>query len=312
MFLPNFNTPISFTNHVVTPLYAEPPAPMGIGAFGVQEVGGRDVGTVTYTPSVEGVFNLTELNSTYLDAAGPDEVSIQLNTVATGVDLFGNSSYQFWVQNVPVWIPRIDQLSIVENLWNFSSPAFNFTQNSIYSGDGTVYAQVLYVANGPTWHPNGPFTIRVFNNASLVDHRQAVYLNYSLTLADGKTYAGSYEPRRVQLDRAPEAGGTGRGPNVPDRRREPGAQGYLLNDAELLLTGSGGGDTTLVSSITGTMQLLTLRNGTRYCTEAFRPPTISGQIPVRRPVAWPNGRPTGPCRPSTSGPVRPSSCRCGG
>jgi thermopsin len=262
VFLPNFESRVAVSNHLVTPLYNATPAPMGIGDFGVQDMNGTNVGTVTYTPSVEGVLQLSELNDTYLDAAGPNEVSIQLNTVATGVDLFGNASYQFWVQNVPVWIPNIDQLSIVENLWNFSSPAFNFTANSIYSGDGTIIAPVLYIANGPTWHPNGPFTIRVYNNASLVNNRPALYLNYSLSFANGTTIAGSYDCVVFNSTSAPSQTTPAPVPTFQIDGQQYGGQGYLINDAELMIGGSGGGDTTLVSDIAGSMQLLIQPNGT--------------------------------------------------
>ncbi len=263
VFLPNFQAPVSYANHVVTPLYSQAPAPMGVGDFGIQEVGGKNVGTVTYTPSVEGVLRLTALNDTYLDAEGPDEVSIQLNTVVTGVDLFGNSSYQFWIQNVPVYIPSLHQLSILDNVWNFSSPAFDFTQNSLYSSDGTIYAPVFYEANGPTWHTAMPFTIQVYNNATLYHNRPTVYENYSVTLSNGSTYSGSYDRIVFNSTAAPHQIPAASRPTFQIDGKQAGANGFLPNDAELMLGGSDDGDTTDVENIGGTMQLLEATNGTR-------------------------------------------------
>jgi len=267
VFLPNFNAPRASPGATVAPLYKEAPAPMGLGDYGIEESGGRNVGTISYTSSIEGVLTLDQLNSTYLDGNGPDSVSIQLNTVLTNVDLFGNHSNQFWIQNVPVYIPHLDQLSILDNVWNFSSSAFNFTQNSLYSYDGTIVAPVYYFANGPTFHTAMPFTVRVYNNASIFQDRPAVYLNYTVTLSNGTTVSGSYD--RVVFNStglAPPTAPPPR-PTFQINGQEVGANGYLPNDAELMLGGSDDGSTTSVSNVQGTMQLLTLPNG----TASYRP-----------------------------------------
>ncbi len=262
IFLPNFNVPRAALGATVTPLYSEAPAPMGLGDYGIQEVGGRDVGTISYTSSIEGSLTLDQLNATYLDGNGPDSVSIQLNTVLTNVDLFGNHSYQFWIQNVPVYIPHLDQLSILDNVWNFSSPAYNFTPNSLYSYDGVIIAPVYYFASGPTFHTAMPFTVRVYNNATLYRDRPAVYLNYSVTLSNGTTVSGSYDrvvfnSTALKHPTAPAAR-----PTFQINGEEVGSNGYLPNDAELMLGGSDDGSTTSVSNVQGTMQLFTLPNGT--------------------------------------------------
>jgi thermopsin len=235
---------------------------MGLGDFGLSQVGGKNVGSISYTSSVEGVLQLDQLNATYLDGNGPDSVSIQLNTVLTNVDLFGNTSNQFWIQNVPVYIPHLDQLSIVDNVWNFSSPAFNFTANSLYSDDGYVFAPVYYFANGPTFHTAMPFTVRVYNNASLFHNRPAVYLNYSVTEANGTTVSGSYDRVVFNSTAAKHATSPAPAPTFQINGKEDGANGYLPNDAELMLGGSDDGSTTSISNVQGSMQLLTLPNGT--------------------------------------------------
>ncbi|MCI4343515.1 MAG: thermopsin [Thermoplasmata archaeon] len=262
VFLPNLNARVPVVDQAVAPLYSEAPAPMGLGDFGLAQVGGKNVGSISYTSSVEGVLQLDQLNATYLDGNGPDSVSIQLNTVLTNVDLFGNTSNQFWIQNVPVYIPHLDQLSIVDNIWNFSSPAFNFTASSLYSDDGVVIAPVYYFANGPTFHTAMPFTVRVYNNATLFHNRPTVYLNYSVTEANGTTFSGSYDRVVFNSTAARHATSPAPEPTFQINGREDGANGYLPNDAELMLGGSDDGSTTSISNVQGIMQLLTLPNGT--------------------------------------------------
>jgi thermopsin len=280
VFLPNFNERVPVIDHTVSSLYSEAPAPMGLGDLGVREVGGKDIGTVSYTSSVEGVLQLNELNATYLDGNGPDSVSIQLNTVLTNVDLFGNTNNQFWIQNVPVYIPHLDQLSIVDNVWNFSSPAFNFTQNSIYSADGVVIAPIYYYDNGPTFHTAMPFTVKVYNNASLFQGRPAVYLNYSVTESNGHTVSGSYDRVVFNSTLAKHQNPPAPPPTFQINGREDGANGYLPNDAELMLGGSDDGSTISISNVQGSMQLLTLPNGTstyRTVPAAFSAGTDTGE-----------------------------------
>ncbi|MCI4361675.1 MAG: thermopsin, partial [Thermoplasmata archaeon] len=192
-FLPNLNVPARVEGGTIVPTYAQAPAPMGIGDLGIQQIHGKNVGTVSYTSSVEASVTINALNSTYLDGFGPDSVSIQLNTVLTHVDLFGNVNNQFWIQNVPVYVESTHKLYIVDNIWNFSSSAFQFTANSLYRYHGIEIPPVYYFANGPQWTTAEPFTVRVFNNASVMNDRPTVFLNYSITVSNGTTYSGSYD-----------------------------------------------------------------------------------------------------------------------
>jgi thermopsin len=259
-FLPNLNAPVRVENGTIVPTYAMAPAPMGIGDFGIQEVHGKNVGTVSYTSSVEASITLNALNSTYLDGFGPDSVSMQLNTVLTNVDLFGNTQNQFWVQNVPVYVESTHKLYIVDNIWNFSSPAFDLTANSLYRYHGIEVPPVYYFANGPQWTTGEPFTVRVFNNATVLNDRPTVFLNYSVTLSNGTTVSGSYD--RVEFNSTGLARPTHPAP-MPTFQidgQHYGAQGYLPNDAEIMIGGSGDGSTTSVSDVNATMSLATLPN----------------------------------------------------
>jgi parallel beta-helix repeat protein len=264
VFLPNLNAHAKIQNGTIAPTYSLAPAPMGIGDLGVQQVHGKNVGTVSYTSSVEATVTVNALNSTYLDGYGPDTVSIQLNTVLTNVDVFGSTSHQFWIQNVPVYVESTHKLYIVDNVWNFSDPTFDLTTNSLYSYHGTPVPPVFYFANGPTWTTAMPFTVRVYNNASVMNDRPTVFLNYSITFSNGHTASGSYD--QVEFN------STG---SVPPTRPAPrptfqidgqqlGAQGSLPNDAEIMLGGSSGGCTTSISAINATMTLATQPNGSAH------------------------------------------------
>jgi len=60
-----------------------------------------------------------------LGAAGPDQFTVQLNTVLNNVDLVGNLSNEFWIQNVPVYYASSGTLAFEDNIWNFSSSSFS-------------------------------------------------------------------------------------------------------------------------------------------------------------------------------------------
>jgi thermopsin len=262
VFLPNFNARVSTAGDVVSPLYISAPAPMGIGDFGVQDKGGHNVGTDTYTSSVEGAATLNAVDPLYVTSSAPDEFTIQLNTVLTNVDLFGNTSYNFWIQNVPVYAAGSQTLSFEDNIWNFSSPAFDFTANSIYSHGpgGVVAAPELYYAVGPSFHIPTPFTVQVYNNATIVNDRPTIFFNYTVTYTGG-TFSGSYDNVEFNSSATPP---TMPAPNPTFQINGKGVNPtqYLLNDAEIMLGGPGGGSTTTLFNIVGSMGLWLLPNGT--------------------------------------------------
>jgi len=260
VFLPNFHPPVTLQSGTITPTYAQAPAPMGIGDLGVQKVNGRDVGTVSYTSSVEATVTLNALNSSYVDGYGPDSVSIQLNTVLTNVDLFNHTDNQFWIQNVPVYVESTHTLYIVDNIWNFSSPSFLFTQNSLWSYRGVPVPPAYYFGNGPSWSTMMPFTVRVYNNATVLNDRPTVFLNYSITLSSGRTVSGSYD--KVEFNSTGSARPThpAPAPTFQIDGQQFGANGYLPNDAEITLIGSNNGCTTSVYDVNATMTLATLPN----------------------------------------------------
>jgi thermopsin len=242
VFLPNLTQHTTVQGGTIVPTYAQAPAPMGIGDLGVEEVHGHNVGTVSYTSSVEANLTLNALNSTYLDG-------------------FGNTNNQFWVQNVPVYVETTHQLYIVDNIWNFSSPSFDFTPNSLSRYHGIEVPPVYYFANGPQWTTAMPFTIHVFNNATVMNDRPTVFLNYSIALSSGRTVTGSYDEVEFNSTGLARPTHPAPSPTFQIDGQHPGAQGFLPNDAEIMLGGSSDGQTTSINDINATMTLSTLANG---------------------------------------------------
>ena len=267
-FLPNFGSRISSGGGVVTPLYDNTPAPMGLGDFGIQEVHGHNVGTITYTRSVKASITLNNVEPIYVTSSAPDEFTMQLNTVGTNVDIFGNDSYQFWLQNVPIYATSTQTLSFEDNIWNFSSPAVTFTANSVYAHGpgGVVAAPELYYAVGPSFHVPMPFTVVVYNNLTVVGGRSTVFFNYTVIPSTASPFSGSYD--FVEFN---STSGTATAPAPPPvnqiNGQHVGDTDFLLNDAEIMIGGPGGGSTTTFFQISGSMGLWLLPNGSsRYRT----------------------------------------------
>jgi thermopsin len=282
VFLPNFGAQVSTQGGVISPLYTGSPAPMGLGDFGIQRSGSTNVGTITYTRSIEGAATLNAVDPLYVTSSAPDEFTVQLNTVLTNVDVLGSTNYDYWIQNVPVYAADSGTLSFENNIWNFSSPATFMGYNAIYSGNGSVVGGgEVYITSGPTYYNvHTPFTVEVYNNASIVNDRPTVYFNYTLIESDGARISGSYD--RVEFNSTGTVPPTGPAPmpvfQIDGQSVDP--TGFLLNDAEIMLGGPGGGSTTTLFNIAGSMGLWLLPNGTstyRTVPSAFDFGTDTGE-----------------------------------
>ena len=257
VFLPNFNAQVVVHGDQVAPLYGSAPAPMGLGDFGIQNEGGTNVGTISYTDSVRASVTFNSLEPLYLDAAGPDQFTIQENTVLTNVNVLGTTGNQYWIQNVPVYYASEDLLVFEDNIWNFSNPSFNFPSNGIYAHGplGSVEDNEVYIGIGEqafTIAP--PFTVTTYNNATLLDGRAAVFFNYTVSQG-GASASGSYDFAVFNST------GTPAPPTYQINGQEPNPTGFLLNDAEIMLGGPGGGSTTNFLGFSGGMTLATQPNG---------------------------------------------------
>jgi thermopsin len=235
---------------------------MGLSDLGVQDVGGHNVGTVSYTSSIEGSATLNSVNPNYVTSSAPDVFTIQLNTVLNHVDVLGNTSDQFWIQNVPEYAAGSGTLSFEDNIWNFSSPAVSLSANAIYSHgpDGVVIPGLAYISGGPSFHVPTPFTVIAYNNATVLNDRPTVFFNYTI-VTSGSRISGSYDQVEFNSSATPPTTAAP-APTFQINGKAPGETDFLLNDAEIMLGGPGGGSTTTLLSIAGSMGLWTLPNGT--------------------------------------------------
>lgn len=256
IYLPNYNASkmYNINDGAVTPLYSVAPAPMGIGFFGTQNISGQLYGKNYTSQSYEGSININNLTPMYLLNDAPTSVSIQLNTVLHNVTLFGKSNYDFWTQNVIFYSERTHSLEFIDNIWNFSSPATYLTSNAIYNSSYGVTLPYtgVHIALGPAFTINEPFTVHLYTNSTIIDNRNAVYFNYSIPQINKN---GTYN--RVIFNSTY---------GIPSSFKTPMADflvsgttitptGYLLYDSELMIGGPGGGSTTDIYNINGTMAL---------------------------------------------------------
>jgi thermopsin len=257
--LPTTSSGFTVRGGTLQPAYAELSAPMGIADYGVQKIRGHNVGTISYDQSIEGILSLNQLSLMYLQSAGPDEFTAQENAVLTGATVHGSSAYQFWTQNVIYYYQSTHTLHLADAIVNFSSPSApaGLWNNATIGGNGYIAPGFGYFyPTGPTFTVAEPFTITFFENAAVVNDEPAIYFNYSL-VGPHVSSSGSFD--LVEFN----ATVTGR-PSSPEpmplyqiNGQALGDTGYIPNDAELILGGDGGGSTTNVVNINGTMQLLT-------------------------------------------------------
>jgi len=286
VYLPNFNAHVNKVGNLIGPSYTTAPAPMGVGAYGLMLNSSGYQGFNLTTPSFEGILNMSSLQDLYPLDDGPTSVTVQLNAVLDNVALFGNSSYSFWTQNVLFYSARTHSLTFIDNIWNFSSPAFNMTANSMYSHDGTIVSPVYYYTIGPTFTVSYPFEVRLFLNTTVISGRSTVFFNYSLT-SSGQTTSGSYD--EVQFNSTPASNPSYQAPQptylVSGTQLTP--TGFIPYDAEIMLGGPGGGSTANVYQINATMQLQYM-NGSMYqnVPSAFDVGSETGETSQGVAVSW--------------------------
>ena len=254
VYMPNFNARTSVKGGAVQPLYSGSPAPMGLGDFGLRNTSNGVVGYNLSSPSFEGSVTVNSLNPFYLLNDAPYSVTIQLNTVLNNVTLFGSSHYVFWTQNVFFYSARTHTLIFLDNIWNFSSSSFTLTRNSIYSSDGNIIAPYFYYDIGPMITVSYPFTVNLYLNSTVLSGRSAVYFNYSVSSPTlPHVQSGSYD--RVIFNSTLPGQPAAKAPSYLVSGTTLTPTNFLLYDAEMMMGGPGGGSTTSIYNISGTMSL---------------------------------------------------------
>lgn len=254
VFLPNYLYKSTVKDNTVQLGYATSPAPMGVGFYGLVNNSGKMVGNNYTTSSLEASVNMSQLRSLSINADFSSTVTMQLNGILNNVDLFGNSSYVFWTQNVIRYDSSTHVLSLENNIWNFSSSDATFPSNVInYTSTPRIDESGVFIACGPSFYIGPHFNIDLYLNTSIVNGNQALYFNYSATsTALGGKISGTYD--EVLFNSSYHN-------NIAAPNLHYFISGTTLNplgipyDAEIMIGGPGGGSNANVNNINATFQL---------------------------------------------------------
>ena len=302
VFLPNYASTTKLSNGIISLGYGQSPAPMGIGFYGLYNNSGTTAAKNYIFPNAEAQINLSSLQTLNLADGGPQSVTFQLNAVLNNVNLFGNSSYNMWTQNVVVYSARTHTATLELNIWNFSSPTAVMSSNAINYSSGVVYPYpYAYIVVGPSFQINGPgLNMNLYMNTSLVNGRQAVFFNYSLqnvlNASSGKSMninKGSYDEAIFNSTNAAPVHYLVSGSTL-------NPTGFIPYDEEIMVGGPGGGSTATVMNISGTMKLLyynTTTNSFQNVPNAYDIGSETGETSVGVDVHY-----TGSTAMLTSGP----------
>ena len=261
VFYPNFNAQEQRRGNVISPTYIHAPAPIGIADMGIVNTSGTAVGTVLTTPSFQGSVTFNDLSAFYMDDDSTDYVGAQLNTVVANITLLGNANNSFWTQNVFEYSQRSHFLQFIDNIWNFSSPAFYMSPDvfNATSPNGTLVAPAFYYAIGPVINISMPFTVNVFTNVTTTDVNglpyDIVYFNYSLYKSGSWLEGGAYDWAIFNSQNLASPLATLEDPLYQVNGANLSPTGYLPYDAELVFCGPGGGSTTNLLAMNATLNL---------------------------------------------------------
>lgn len=283
VYLPNFMSQVQVSGGVVHPLYTTAPAPMGVGDFGVRNTTGTPTAYILNSTSWEGTLSVNDANALYLDDGVPDWWGPQLNAVLTNTTVAGNTTGTYWIQNVFDYSSVLHSLTFIDNIWNFSNPSTNEPASTFFSYNGTPVDPTFYYDVGPTFTVQLPFTIHLYVNSSLTVNAttheawSTVRFGYDLLNGTGGTIGSGFYDTVLFNSQVTTASN----PPVPKfsvNGFTPNPVG-LLDDSELMIGGPGGGSTTTMFAMNGTMQLRYLDNSTGTY--------------VNDPTAWNEGTDTG-------------------
>lgn len=254
IYMPSFKKAPVSTDGITGPSYTSAPAPMGIGTYGLSNNSGvltrYDLNTSSFSGSV--TFNNFTTFYPYGDA--PNSVTVQLNSILNNVTLFGQSDYTFWNQNVLFYSARTNSVQFLDNIWNFSSPAFYMSPNVFSSYQGNLVAPYYYYAVGPSFSVTYPFTVNFYLNSTVLNGENTVFFNYTLKDSTG-AISGSYDEVQFNSTYGMAAGYSAPQANYFVTSNYVTPTGFIPYDSEIMIGGPGGGSTAMIYNINATMTL---------------------------------------------------------
>ncbi|MGP8078591.1 MAG: thermopsin family protease [Thermoplasmata archaeon] len=267
-FLPdlsaNPNPTLSPYGTVIPTYTAGGPAPIGVAEYGISNDSGTLVPeNLSTTLLIGGFVGSNELcyeigNCTpsvlAMDSGTPDAYGLQLNAVLENVTLFNTPGYDFWTQNVVEYSTYSHQLYLITNIWNFSSPAQDFTPNSLveHGANGTIVPGELYYSVAGPFNISANYEGIVVLTSELIGNDDAVVFEYDFFNGTA-SYTGLNDFAVFN-----STGAAGPGVDAPALYVASGSQYTPLGipaDWEFVMGGPGGGSNLDVLSMYSTMDL---------------------------------------------------------
>jgi thermopsin len=306
-FLPNLNANLhpSLSKYgTVSPLYANGgPAPIGIAEYGVTNESGTLVAENLTTTELVGVFSgqnaicedLGNCTPSVLamDSGTPDAYGIQLNAVLENVTLFNHPGYDFWTQNVFEYSTYSHQLFIITNIWNFSSPALDFTPNSLvtHGPNGTVVPGELYYSESGPFNVSANYIAAVGLLSTVIGSDDAVEFEYLVENGNGTPVSSGLNDYAIFNS----TGVAGPGVDTPALYVASGSTYTPLGipaDWEFVMGGPGGGSNVDIFSMYSSMDLYYLNPFTdtpQVVPSAYDVGSETGETSTGATALWEGG-----------------------
>jgi hypothetical protein len=223
-------------------LYSSEPAPMGIGDFGVDQLGNVYSYSTSTFVGTAAIHRLTLYNSGLGSLAY--DGTMQLNVVLAFSS--GSAQYNYWIQDVLYITTSTNTVQFEDNIWNFTAGNSQGMSSTSVAGNGSVYyysgANLYYYADAAAGQAgNGvsltyPATVQLRTVADITSGSPQVFFQYN----DGygwQTYDTVVFPftRSVTSDAFHVDGS-----NL--------VNSYLFSNAELDFGGPGGGASTTMAA----------------------------------------------------------------
>ena len=275
---------------IVSPSYPQAPEPAGLADYGVINTTGTPQSITINTQSYRANLTLNSLLPYYLATGTAEGFTSQLNVVLENVTLFGNSSYEFWAQDVMFYDANSNQISFENNVWNFTNTVFAMPQQTFYRGlpgytngsDNPLGSENYYAAGGGAY--NGvapPFTVVFYINVTTLDYLNTNYteLNFDYDILNGTgVQVAENMFDRVLFNNTGDANAIPQAMIHVDGTNITGTT-FIPFDAEIMLGGPGGGSTATFDQLNATMTLQHWDSGLGTY--------------VNEPSAWSSGSETG-------------------